>query len=55
MRAFLERHPEFEMDENVNYLPEVLRPHAESGMISILPNRDGMEGFFIARMRRRED
>ena len=55
VRAFLERHPEFEMDENVNYLPEVLRPHAESGMISILPNRDGMEGFFIARMRRRED
>ncbi len=55
VRAFLERHPEFEMDENVNYLPEVLRSHAESGMISILPNRDGMEGFFIARMRRRED
>ena len=55
VRAFIERHPEFEMDENVNYLPEVLRPHAESGMISILPNRDGMEGFFIARMRRRED
>ena len=55
VRAFIERHPEFEMDENVNYLPEVLRSHAESGMISILPNRDGMEGFFIARMRRRED
>ena len=39
VRAFIERHPEFEMDENVNYLPEVLRSHAESGMISILPNR----------------
>ena len=52
-RAFLERHPEFQPDTADAWLPERLRPHYHDGMIQILPHRDGMEGFFIARMRRR--
>lgn len=52
-RAFLERHPEFAPDDDISWLPEALRPHWADGMIQILPNRDGIEGFFIARMRRK--
>lgn len=53
-RAFLERHPEFAPDEATDWLPEALRPRMKDGMLQILPNRDGLEGFFIARMRRKE-
>ncbi|HIU34248.1 MAG TPA: 16S rRNA (cytosine(967)-C(5))-methyltransferase RsmB [Candidatus Pullichristensenella excrementigallinarum] len=52
VRAFLEKHPEFRPEENVEYLPEALRPHVQEGMLQILPHRDDLEGFFIARMRR---
>ena len=51
-RAFLARHPEFEPDEGDGWLPEALRGKLRDGMLQILPNRDGLEGFFIARMRR---
>ena len=51
-RAFLERHPEFEPDEGDGWLPEALRGKLRDGMLQILPSRDGLEGFFIARMRR---
>ena len=52
-RAFLERHPEFEPAVDDAWLPEALRPHWADGMIQILPHRDHLEGFFIARMRRK--
>jgi 16S rRNA (cytosine967-C5)-methyltransferase len=50
--AFLRQNPDFRPDEDVSYLPEKLRPYAQGGMIQILPTRDEMEGFFIARMVR---
>ena len=54
--AFLERHPEFELLDDDAWLPDDLKPRLSHGMIQILPHRDrGMEGFFIARMRRRHD
>ena len=53
VRAFLERHGEFEMDADDSWLPERFRGRMESGMLQLLPGRDGVEGFFIARMRRR--
>jgi 16S rRNA (cytosine967-C5)-methyltransferase len=53
VRAFLERHPEFEMDTDASWLPESLRGRMEDGMLQLLPARDGVEGFFIARMIRR--
>lgn len=52
-RAFLERHPEFEPDGGAEWLPEALRGHFADGRIQLMPDRDGIEGFFIARMRRR--
>ena len=51
-RAFLQRHPEFEPDAGDGWLPESLRENLRDGMIQILPHRDGLDGFFIARMRR---
>lgn len=53
VRAFLKDHPEFEIDTDDQWLPENLRPFLKDGMLQILPNRDGLEGFFIARMRRK--
>ena len=54
VRAFLERHPEFEIDTTNAWLPESLRDRMEDGMLQLLPGRDGVEGFFIARMIRRK-
>ena len=51
--AFLDRHPEFERDGDASWLPEALRGQWRDGMIQILPHRDGLEGFFIARLRRK--
>ena len=53
VRAFLEKHPEFEPDVRDHWLPEALKPRFRDGMIQLLPHRDGLEGFFIARMRRK--
>ena len=53
VNAFLSRHPEFEPDTDDSWLPEALRGKSADGMLTILPHRNGMAGFFIARMRRR--
>ena len=51
--AFLARHPEFALDADMRDFPPALLAHARGGMLQILPYRDGLEGFFIARMRRK--
>ena len=50
---FLARHPEFEPDDGSAWLPDALRGSWADGQIQILPSRDGMDGFFIARLRRK--
>ena len=52
IHAFLLAHPEFKPETDTKYLPERLRPLCKDGQISLLQSRDGVEGFFIARMRR---
>ena len=52
VRAFLARHPEYEIDSSADWLPEALRPLLKDGMLQLQAHRDSMEGFFIARMRR---
>jgi len=53
VRAFLANHPEFTLDEDISWLPESLRGEVKDGMLQLLPHRHkGMDGFFIARMRR---
>lgn len=48
VEAFLARHPQFQLEQTGDYLP-VKRPEA---MVQLYPQRDGTDGFFIARMRR---
>ena len=50
LQAFLRSHTEFSLDETGKYLP--LKPSA-SDMVHFLPHRDGIDGFFIARLRRK--
>ena len=52
VRAFLETHPEFEAEPLPESIPEKFRKHQELGL-QLLPHRDGVEGFYICRMRRR--
>ena len=52
VKRFLEKHPEFV----ISPLPETIderfrKEYAETGL-QLLPHRDGVEGFFIARMKR---
>ena len=53
VRAFLAEHPEFEPVADTAYLPEKYRPLVKDGMLQLLQHRYGLEGFFIARMRRK--
>ncbi len=54
--AFLEDHPEFARDALPGDWPEVrfstTAGPAEPGMLTIFPEAEGLDGFFIARMRR---
>lgn len=52
VEAFLFDHPEFKLDTDASWVPDALKDRFMGGMLSLLPNRDGVEGFFIARMRR---
>ena len=52
IEAFLLSHPEFKMETKDTYLPDSLKPRLQNGMLSLIQSRDGVEGFFIARMRR---
>ena len=53
LSAFLTAHPEFELQPLPDCFPQHLRDHAGEAGLQILPCRDGLEGFFIARMRRK--
>jgi 16S rRNA (cytosine967-C5)-methyltransferase len=53
VRDFLAHNPQFAPETDVGYLPETLRPRAKDGMIQLFQHLDGVEGFFIARMRRK--
>lgn len=58
VRTFLESHPDFRAEDITNYLPKKLimdeerTETAKKGMITLLPDTDGSDGFFIARLRR---
>ena len=49
--AFLERHPEFKLEKLPASIPDKFSRHEKIGL-QLMPDRDGVEGFYIARMRR---
>lgn len=51
VRDFLAAHNEFVQEKTGEYLP--LRP-STSDMVQFYPQRDGIDGFFIARLKRKE-
>lgn len=59
VEAFLGSHPDFYADDLMQYLPSGLildqrrQEEAKAGMITILPDEDNCEGFFVARLKRR--
>ncbi len=52
IERFLEEHPDFSMDALPERIPEQFRALAGSYGLQLLPHRDGVEGFFIARMKK---
>lgn len=53
VREFLNSNPQFAPDTDDSWLPEKYRPLMKDGMLQLMQHRDGTEGFFIARMRRK--
>jgi 16S rRNA (cytosine967-C5)-methyltransferase len=54
--AFLDRHPAFHLEPAGNYLPAAAAAAVTpEGFLRTLPARDGVDGFFAARLRRRLD
>ena len=52
VRAFLQAHPNFTLEPLPTSFPEELRERQTACGLQLLGCRDGVEGFFIARMRR---
>ena len=52
VKAFLAEHPEYELVSLPESYPEELRSQQTENGLQLLGCRDGVEGFFIARMKR---
>ncbi|HOB21066.1 MAG TPA: 16S rRNA (cytosine(967)-C(5))-methyltransferase RsmB, partial [Candidatus Atribacteria bacterium] len=50
---FLAEHKEFYREDIAPYLPASLMSAAADGMIQLIPYLHGIDGFFIARLRKR--
>ena len=53
IESFLERHPEFEAQELPDTIPEKYRQYRKKGL-QLLTYRDGVEGFYFCRMKRKD-
>ena len=51
---FLARHPEFEETALPDSIPGRYREHQKRGL-QLLEHRDGLEGFYVIRMRKKDD
>ena len=52
IRKFLSAHPDFALAPLPDSFDERFKTHYSENGLQLLPHRDGVEGFFIARMRR---
>ena len=53
IERFLREHDDYSLVSLAPNLPDALRERGESGMLTLLPNVDHTEGFFIARLGRK--
>lgn len=54
VKGFLNEHPEFQPDRMDNVLPERCRSLIRNGYFKTFPLGDGMDGFFVARLARKD-
>ncbi|MCQ2515874.1 MAG: 16S rRNA (cytosine(967)-C(5))-methyltransferase RsmB [Saccharofermentans sp.] len=54
VRSFLEANNDFEVNDFKDLLPQKLKDSYLDGMITLLPDKDSCEGFFISRLRRKK-
>jgi len=54
VEKFLEGHPEFQLDRIDKVLPEKLQPFIQKGFFKTFPPRDGMDGFFVAKLVKKD-
>ena len=52
VKAFLERHPEYELMPMAAELPQALAQHETQYGLQMFAHRDGTDGFYVCRMRR---
>ena len=52
--GFLAEHKEFELEGFSDMLPLVYADRASGGMLQLFPHLDGSDGFFIARMIKKD-
>jgi len=50
VEEFLREHPEFHLDPIGNVLPDKCRPFTTDGYFKTYPQREDMDGFFVARL-----
>jgi len=51
---FLNGHPEFRLESVYGFLPEKCHPLVIDGYLKTFPPKDGMDGFFVARLIRKD-
>lgn len=54
IEAFLEDRPEFKLDSVSSLLPEKFHPLIKGRYLKTFPPNDGMDGFFVARLLRKD-
>ena len=55
VEIFLKRHEEYYLESLAPYLPEKLKERGEKGYITLLQGIDHCDGFFISRLRRKNN
>ncbi|MBM4278783.1 MAG: 16S rRNA (cytosine(967)-C(5))-methyltransferase RsmB [Deltaproteobacteria bacterium] len=54
VEKFLEGHPEFQLDRMAEILPKKCHALIKDGYLKTFPPKDGMDGFFIARLIKKD-
>jgi len=52
VNRFLREHKEYELQSLAPFLPEVLKERGADGMLTLYPHIDGIEGFYMARLKK---
>lgn len=53
VKGFLDNHPEFYLEDVLPFVPHTLHSAVQNGQLQLIPFYHGIDGFYIARMRRK--